>query len=91
VPPEQGAGRRDRRNFPQGCAADSVRSAASRRRSSSVRVSRRPPTDAASGGSLQWGRDRLALSAVQPAGQRTQHDLQHSEVDHEAQLISRLP
>jgi transposase InsO family protein len=34
-------------------------------------------------------RDSRALPRVQPAGQRTQDDLQRSEVKHEAQLISR--
>jgi hypothetical protein len=91
VPPEQGVRRRDRRNVPQGCAAETVRSGGQPPaiviRETQPRSTELTPQQAVL---LNEVRDGLALLPIQPAGQCTQHDLQRSDVDHEAQLTSRV-
>jgi hypothetical protein len=88
---KQGVGRCDRRNVPQGCAARSVRS---RGQPAAVVIRETEPTSTQltphQAVLFNEVRDGLALPTVQPAGQRTQHNLHRSEVDHAAQLISRL-
>jgi hypothetical protein len=65
--------------------------AASRRRSSSVRRSRRIPSWRRRKPVLfNQVRDGLPLPAVQPAGQHAQHHLQRRGVDHESELISQV-
>ena len=89
MPSQQGVRRCDRRDVPQGCTSDSVRS---RSEPTAIVVRETQPT--ATKLTPQQAvlfdevRNDLALSAVQPAGQRTEHHLQRHGVDHEPELIS---
>jgi hypothetical protein len=91
VPPKQGIGRRDRRNLPQGCAAETVCSAG---QPAAVVIRETPTTSTELTRNRRFSnevRDGLALLTVQPADQRTQYDLQRSEVDHERSLYHGCP
>jgi hypothetical protein len=91
MPPQQGIRRCDRGDLPQGRTADSVRS---RGQPTTIIVRETEPSSPklAPQKSVLFNqvRDDFPLPPVQPAGQHTQHQRQHREVDHEPELISWL-
>jgi hypothetical protein len=91
MPPQQRVWRGDRGKLPQGRATDLIcaRGQAApifirEPRPPSAKLTRQKPI------LLDQLGDGLPLPAVQPAGQRHQHDLQRGGVDHEPDLISWL-
>jgi hypothetical protein len=92
MPPQQGVWRRDRGDLPQDRTADPVRSRGQPRaivvRETQPTSIQLPPQDPIL---LDHVRDGVPLAPVQPAGQHTEDQLQGREVDHELELISRLP
>ena len=90
MPPQQRIGRRDRRDLPQGRTAHAVRPRSQpstivvgETRSAGPKLTPQEPV------LFDQVRDRLPLSAVQPAGEHAQHHLKRRGIDHGAELTSR--